>query len=233
MSALDILKELLNYYGGGSLWKEVKEVFESEGVPWREKDFSSPFQNLVAVILSQNTSDRNSTRAYIGLLKKFGKITPETLRKAREEEIREAIKPGGLYNLKAKRLKELAEVFDKINIEKLRQMGREEARKELMKIKGIGQKSADVFLNYVLGKPSFPIDTNIKRVIKRLGWVKEGANYEEMRRVLENKIPKKYWRRAHELLIRLGRDLCRPRNPKCGECPIREFCEFGKRYKRD
>jgi len=69
-----MIEKLLKYYEGKSLWKEVKEVFESEGIPWREKDFSSPFQNLVAVILSQNTSDRNSTRAYIGLLKKFGKF---------------------------------------------------------------------------------------------------------------------------------------------------------------
>jgi len=230
--ALDTIERLLDYYGGRSLWKEVKEVFKSEGVPWRERNFRSPFQNLVAVILSQNTSDKNSTRAYIGLLKKFGKITPETLKKARVEEIREAIRPGGLYNLKARRLKELAEIFDKINIKKLKRMGREEARKELMRIKGIGQKSADVFLNYVLGKPSFPIDTNIKRVVRRLGWVEEKASYEEMRKVLESKIPEKLWGKAHELLIRLGRDLCKPKNPKCGECLIREFCEFGKRYKR-
>ena len=214
------------------MWKEVKEVFESEGVPWRERNFRDPFQNLVAVVLSQNTSDKNSTRAYIGLLKKFGKITPETLKKARVEEIREAIKPGGLYNLKARRLKELTEIFDKINTKKLRRMSREKAREELMKIRGIGQKSADVFLNYVLGKPSFPIDTNIKRVVRRLGWVEEKASYEEMRKVLESKIPEKLWGKAHELLIRLGRDLCKPKNPKCEECPIREFCEFGKRYKR-
>ena len=110
----EIFRILKQTYGNSYAWVEVKEVLNSEGqsLDISENDIHDPFKNLIIGILSQNTSDRNCTKAYIGLVKKT-KITPQDLSFLSEAEIREAIKVGGLYNLKAKRIKEFTKVIMK------------------------------------------------------------------------------------------------------------------------
>ena len=188
-------------------------------------DFYDPFKNLVIGILSQNTNDKNSTRAYIGLIKKFGKITPHVLAKAGEGEIRNAIKSGGLYNIKAKRIKNLAKTVLKINFSEIAKLPKEEAREKLLELPGIGPKTADVWLAYCVDHYIMPVDTNVNRVAKRLGIVSPKANYEEIKTALEKIIPKKQRVRGHELLVRLGRDYCKPKNPLCEVCPVTELCK--------
>lgn len=225
----DVLSEA---YGNRKPWEEVESVFKSENLEMNMNDFYDPFKNLVITILSQNTSDKNSTRAYIGLSKKFD-IAPHILAKIDEKEIRDAIKSGGLYNIKAKRIKMLAktvlEEFDG-ELNELLKLPKEEIKKRLLKIDGIGNKTADVFLANCGGYDVIAIDTNIARVVKRLGLVSSRANYERMQKALEKVIPPKKRVRAHELLIRLGRDYCKPRNPKCLECPLKSICEYKKHF---
>ncbi|HII30328.1 endonuclease III [Candidatus Woesearchaeota archaeon CG08_land_8_20_14_0_20_47_9] len=218
---------LNNYYGSDNVWAEVESVFREEGVQINIDDIYEPFKNLVIGILSQNTSDRNSTRAYIGLSRSF-RITPDELAKAPINKIRDSIKPGGLYNIKAKRIKELAQtVLKRFNgdLSAITKLPKDRAREALLSLRGIGAKTTDVFLAYCMNQDTLPIDTNIKRVAKRMGIAGSEASYEEVQKALARVIPHKRRVRVHELLIRLGRDFCKVQKPLCGKCPVNSVCE--------
>jgi endonuclease-3 len=150
------------------------------------------------------------------------------LAKTKESEISKAIKVGGLYKIKAKRIKELARVIiEKFegDLRKITKLPPKEARKILISLPGIGEKTADVFLAYCMGEPTIPVDTNIARVAKRIGLVKRNAGYKEIQKALENVFSKNERIRGHELLIRLGRDFCKAKNPLCENCPISDVCK--------
>lgn len=228
-----ILKILDKFYGGESPFKEVEEVLREHGIDER-RDFRDPFKNLVIGILSQNTNDRNSTRAYLSLKEKLGDITPRKVYGSSLKEIRDAIKVGGLYNIKAKRIKQLAKiVIEKFggDLSKLLKLSEEEARRILRELPGIGEKTTDVFLAYCMNRPTFPIDTNVARVITRIGIVPGKMGYEKMREISLKLISPEFRVRAHELFLRLGRDYCRARKPLCPSCPIRKLCEFKSKRK--
>jgi endonuclease-3 len=224
------LFDLLNkYYGTKGAWTEVEEVLSHEGKTLHMNDFYDPFKNLVIGILSQNTSDKNSTRAYLGLVKKFGKITPKVLSKAPLSRIRNSIRSGGLYNLKARRIKRLAQLVlrkYKGNLTKITKLSEKKAREELLNLPGVGPKTADVFIGYCMKVDTLPIDTNITRVAKRIGIVSKNSRYEEIQKALTKIFPPKQRLRGHELLIRLGRDFCRAKNPLCDNCPIKPICKM-------
>lgn len=221
-----IFNNLNKFYGKVRPWKEVVEIYKEEGVKMDASDFDDPFKNLVITILSQNTSDRNSTRAYINLKRKF-RITPRVLANANLSSIKAAIKSGGLYNIKAKRIKEFSQLVMKEfngDLTPLTKLPPAELRERLMKIKGIGDKTADVFISNFTDQDTIAIDTNIKRVAKRLGLVGEKAKYEEIQKALEKIFPPGKRSRGHELLIRLGRDVCKARNPQHEKCPLNRLC---------
>ena len=189
----------------------------------------SDFKTLVITVISQNTADRNTACAFENLSKKFP-ITPEALLKAPISEIEESLKVAGLYRNKARTLKKLA----KIVIEKfggslnfIHKMPLEEARKTLIELPGIGPKTADVLLLFRAKKPTIPIDTHIKRVSKRLGFVSSNADYEEIRETLQKLYNPKDYFEVHILLIMLGRKYCKARNPRCRECPVSKLCPTG------
>jgi len=225
--AFKILKQS---YGNNYAWTEVKEIIDSEGknIDVGKKDIQDPFKNLIIGILSQNTNDRNCTRAYIGLAKRT-QITPKALSSLSETKIREAIKPGGLYNLKAKRIKSFTRIImekyggDVLSVTVPHSI--EKTRENLLQLPGIGPKTADVFISECLNYGVIAIDTNIDRVVKRLGVVPSNAKYYEIKNALEKEISPKERLRAHELLIRLGRDYCKTSNPLCKKCPLNKLCE--------
>ncbi|MBU1204765.1 MAG: hypothetical protein KKE93_02560 [Nanoarchaeota archaeon] len=217
---------LNNYYGSKGAWVEVEAVFKEQGIQIDMNDMYNPFKNLVIGILSQNTSDRNSTRAYIGLSNQF-KITPTELANAPINKIRDSIKAGGLYNMKAKRIKKLAQTVLKRfhgDLSTITKLPKNKARESLLNLKGIGVKTADVFLAYCMNQDTLPIDTNIERVAKRIGITKSGAKYEEIQKALAKVIPPMRRVRGHELLIRLGRDFCKAQKPLCNKCPVISIC---------
>jgi len=234
---IEAFKILKQSYGNGYAWTEVKEVLSSEGknVDVGEEDIHDPFKNLIIGILSQNTSDRNCTRAYIGLAKRI-QINPQALSFLSEMEIREAIKPGGLYNLKAKRIKNLTKVImkkyggDTASI--IVPRNPEKTRENLLQLSGIGPKTADVFISECLDFGVMAVDTNIDRVVKRLGFVLPNAGYYEIKNALEKEISPKERLRAHELLIRLGRDYCKASKHLCKNCPLNKLCEKNFIYRQ-
>jgi endonuclease-3 len=194
--------------------------------------FSDPFKNLVITILSQNTSEINCVRAYEGLVKKF-EIDPTVLANADVDEIKDAIRSGGLYNVKSKRIKEISKVvLEKFNgdLKAILKLPKEEAKKRLMELPGVGDKTADVLLSSLYGYHEvFVVDTHMERIAKRLGLVKGNAKYSEIQEAIKQFIPKD--ERVGGLFWLLAKYTCRAQNPKCWECPLIEICNYGKRRK--
>ena len=191
----------------------------------------SLYEFIVAVMLSQNTSDENAWRAYVNLKKELGSVTPESVLKLSEGELAELIKPAGMQNQRAARIRELARAFLSTDVDaalkSLLSSGKlEEARSMLMEMPGVGPKTADVALLMYYGAPTFPVDTHIARITRRLGYVEKG-NYEAVRKFwMENTSPELYLP-LHLLLIAHGRETCKAGKPLCGNCVIRSFCAHG------
>jgi endonuclease-3 len=197
--------------------------------PWPDDYFSDdPFKNLVLTILSQNTSENNCLRAYKGLKERI-EITPQALIAASESEIREAIRPGGLYNLKAKRLKDVARVVIEEygnDLDSVLKLPKEKAKLQLLKLPGIGDKTADVILTTRHSyKEVIPVDTHMERIAKRLGLVGQNARYSDIQEALLEFLPPKYRERGSGLLWLLAKHTCKPSKPKCGECVLAGMCD--------
>ena len=196
---------------------------------WVEESYGRDlFKLLVSIILSQNTSDKNSIRAYDNLEKKIG-VTPEKIASAKLEDIEEAIKPAGLYRHKASVIKQLAVAVleNKLDFSKLKEMDLEKAREYLASFKGVGLKTADLLLQ-LMGRPTIAVDTHAMRVTVRLG-LSSKQNYNSVRRALLEIFDPKDYKEAHVRLILVGRKYCKPKNPKCSECPLKDICAYSKR----
>ena len=187
---------------------------------------SQPFEILVRTILSQNTSDVNSIRALEILRTKVG-VTPDSLSQAGIMEIKDAIRSAGLYNSKAPRIKKLAQFVRKTfgdHFDRILERSDQEIRDVLTDIHGIGLKTADVFLAFAGDRDIIPVDTHVDRISKRLGFVERCASYEEVRKSLEEASPGGKKANVHLSMIRLGREICVARRPRCEICPLSDPC---------
>ena len=203
--------------------KRLKESFPTPKIEGRPR---SPFQTLILTILSQNTNDKNSRQAFQNLSRSFP-ITPKSLASADEEDIRRAIRVAGLYRNKSKTIKHLAEVvLNKFNgdLTPVLKMPLDQAREILLSLPGIGPKTADVFLLFCGNKPTIPVDTHVFRVSKRLELSPKDADYEGVRRSLQEVYPPNEYLALHLLLISLGRTFCKSRKPMCESCPLLDLC---------
>jgi endonuclease-3 len=192
---------------------------------------TDPVRNLVLTILSQNTTDANRDRAYDRLAKRFP--TLPALAAARPSELEEAIRVGGLAKAKAKSiLGALARIREErggYSLDFLRGMPLPEAREYLTSFPGVGVKTANILLLFSFGMPAFPVDTHVLRVTKRLGLVPGTSTLAKAALSLEPHVGTGDHGPLHLNLIRLGREVCRPRNPLCAECPLLPVCPEGAR----
>jgi len=186
---------------------------------------------LVAIVLSQNTSDRNAVRAYERLREALGgSITSRAILSTPREVIEEAIRCAGQQRRRASTIYALAKALPddgRALLEKLSTLDVEEGRRILMSLPGVGRKTADVFLLMVLDKRTFPVDTHITRVSRRWGLVPPSAGYEDIRlcvlRLMEAE-PVESLKRLHLLMIQHGREVCRAREPACSKCFLDDVC---------
>lgn len=194
-----------------------------------EERNGSPFDVLIATILSQNTTDKNSHRAFASLYNKYD--TPEKLSKAPEKEIAELIKIGGLQEQKAKLIRQVAQlVIDEYggDLNFVCDADPEAARKELLSIKGVGPKTADCVLLFSCGRDVIPVDTHVFRITKRLGIVPEKANHEGVHRQLMELVPAGERGSVHVDLIRFGREICKSQNPQHDKCFLIDLCYYAR-----
>ena len=206
--------------------KILQILQQNLALPRWVKSRRDPFETLVTTILSQNTDDRNTARAFEALSKRF-EISPEALAKAELSQIEDAIRPAGLYKSKAKAIKQAAiTILEKYRgtLQPILSLPLDEARKALMQFPGVGPKTADVVLLFSAKKPTVPVDTHVNRVAKRLGVAPPSGNYEIVRKNLQALFDPSDYLAVHVLLIGHGRKTCKARHPLCTECPVNIYC---------
>lgn len=189
---------------------------------------ATALDELVLTILSQNTNDRNRDAAYRVLRERFPQW--EQARDAPQAEVIAAIRSAGLSNQKGARiqsiLREITAERGNLDLEFLKELPMEEAREWLLHFKGVGPKTAAIVLLFSLGMPAFPVDTHIYRVTSRLGLLFAGMGREKAHLHLEHLFLSDMYAAVHLNLIRLGREICHPRNPVCEVCPVNPFCDY-------
>jgi len=193
-----------------------------------ERRESDPLEVLVRGVLSQNTSDVNSGRAYENLRSAFG--TWEALARATVGAIAEAIQPGGLAAQKARTIKALMDALARrgaYSLEHLRGLSATEAERELSSVKGVGRKTARLVLLFGFGMPVFVVDTHVHRVTGRLGLIPPRCSRDRAHVLLDALVPDARKYEAHINLIRHGRQTCAARRPACESCVLRGWCAFG------
>lgn len=211
--------------------REVHRIlFDRYGDPsWRD---SLPIlDELISTILSQNTNDVNRDRAFIKLKETFD--TWEDVRDADVTAVIEAIRTAGLANQKGPRIQkilyQITEERGSLELDFLKEKSTEDAMSWLMQFNGVGPKTASIVLLFSLDKPAFPVDTHIQRVTGRIGLRPKKMNSEQAHRHLGDLFPPETYKSAHLNLIRLGREVCHPRNPDCGVCVLKSLCDYYQR----
>lgn len=178
-----------------------------------------PFRVLISTILSQRTKDENTERASTALFEKFD--TPEKLANADLEEIEKYIRPAGFYHVKAERIKEVSQKL------LTRYQGAvPDNLEELLTLKGVGRKTANCVLVYGFGICAIPVDVHVHRTANRLHLVSTETP-EQTEHQLMRVFQQRDWIALNRLLVSLGRDVCRPRHPRCTQCVLFDLCPTG------
>jgi endonuclease-3 len=207
-----------------------KEYGHIEWVPRHD-----PASELVSTILSQHTSDVNSTRAFENLMRTFGSL--ENIASAPVEKIEEAIRMGGLARTKAPRIKAiLNQIVDEVgsyDLSFLAEMPLDEAKAWLKRIPGIGPKTAAIILCFSLGLPAMPVDTHIFRVSKRIGLIRPKVTADQAHDILEPMVAPEDVFPFHMYLIRHGRQVCKAQRPQCHRCVMGWGCPSRHLFERN
>jgi len=189
---------------------------------------SDPLQAMVRTILSQNTTDTNSDRAFRNLRKTFPRW--EMLLDAPLSKIAGAIRVGGLADQKSKNIKDFLKwvrlTYGRLSLDAMHDMTPDEALETFTALKGIGLKTVYVTLLFACGKDVFPIDTHIYRIVRRLGLAPEKASRDKVTELMQPLVPKGKSLALHINLIDFGRTVCLARRPRCSECPLTDLCIY-------
>ncbi len=183
---------------------------------------------LIITILSQSNTDVNTARAFENLRDRFPRW--EQVRDAPRRDVVRAIRSAGLATTKAPRiqaiLRQLTRERGELSLDFLRRRSVREARDYLLRLKGVGPKTAAIVLLFTFGMPAFPVDTHIYRVTQRLGWIGGRDSREKAHEILEKLVPPKIFYPFHLNLIEHGRAVCKAGKPRCEVCPLRRGCEY-------
>jgi len=203
----EIVEKIINYS------KDIKEDLAAPKV-WEE--YKDPFKVLISIIISIRTREEITIKTVDEFFKRFKDI--EDVKKASIEEIASYLKRVGLYNQKARWIKEIAERWD------YKKACDEEF---IQSLPGVGRKVRNVYLIIVCDKDYIAVDSNVHRVLNRIGIVNT-KNFEETEKALYDLIDKKYWKELNFSLVKFGRSICKPKKPLCEICIIKENCKYYK-----
>lgn len=206
----------------------IDRILEGAYGPPRRRSRQDAVATLVHTILSQNTSDTNSGRAFDRLRARFHSWA--ALRDAPLEAVVEAIRPAGLSALKAPRiqavLRRITSERGALSLDFLRRWPVGRAKTWLRGLDGVGPKTAAIVLVFGLGKPAFAVDTHVDRVGRRIGLIPEGMSVEDAHEWMEALVRPERYGPFHLLLVRHGREICKAGRPRCEICPVRRLCDF-------
>lgn len=202
------------------------------GVPQLHRPRPSPMDSLVATILSQHTSDRNSSRAFGELKRRFPRW--DGLARSTPAAVARAIRAGGLAQQKARRILKIVRAldghFERRSIERLPSA---QLMTSLCGLDGVGVKTAACVLLFSLGRDVFPVDVHVHRVLSRVGLAAGSRSPEETFRRMSHVVPPGKAYSLHLHLVRVGRTVCRPNMPRCGACPLRSLCAYRATARRE
>jgi len=190
---------------------------EQNPEPVSELNYINPFTLLVAVVLSAQATDKSVNKATESLFKIVD--TPEKMVELGEENLIPYIRTIGLYKNKAKSVIGLSKML--VSDFNSQVPGE---RDQLMKLPGVGRKTANVVLNVIFNQPTMPVDTHLSRVAPKIG-LAEGKTPQEIEESLLKRIPSKYLKNAHHWILLHGRYICTARNPDCENCIINDLCK--------
>ena len=217
------------------LVKKAQRVFdllmEEYGEPaWRPT--RSGFEQLIQTILSANTNDRNSGRAFETLKQRFADDW-DAVRTAPLAEIKDAIRVAGMYNQKAPHIVDTLEILrreeGRYSLEHVRAMEPAAAQTYLQRFPGVGHKTASIVLLFSYGMAAFPVDTHIQRQSQRLGVSGRRASAEKIKIFWEAALPAETFFPLHVNLIQHGRTVCQARTPRCAHCTLQSECDYFRR----
>ncbi len=201
--------------------QEIVQVFERfknlNPNPHTELNAPNSYCLLVSIVLSAQATDKSVNKATENLYKIVK--TPQEMLKLGEENLISYIKSIGLYKSKAKHVIKLSKILIDDFDSKI-----PSTMEDLLKLPGVGRKTANLMLNTVYGKPTMPVDTHLMRICPKIG-LAQGKNPLEVEQSLLQRIPQEYLQKAHHWLILHGRYICTARNPKCQTCPINDLCK--------
>ena len=211
--------------------KILANLLEKEYGKKMLKPSFDPLSQLIRTILSQNTSDHNSHRAFRNL--KYNFKSWVELKDAPLKRIVQSIKTGGLEKIKAERIKKILNRIYKergrVSLSFLKRWNTEKIKEYLSGFKGVGEKTIACVLLFSLGRPVLPVDTHILRVSKRLGLIPLRTDSKKAHLILQKLIPPDLVYSFHLHLIEHGRKICKSRLPLCGDCVLLQKCEFKKK----
>ena len=177
-----------------------------------------PFRTLVATVLSARVKDQVTEQVVPEVMRRW----PDAARlsRARPRDVERVIRRIGLFRVKSRRLVNIARAL-------VADFGGEVPREleNLLKLPGVGRKTAGCVVVYAFGGVALPVDTHVHRISNRLGWVST-RNPEETEKALHEVVPQKWWSRVNDLLVHHGKTICKPQRPMCDECPVRKQCSF-------
>ncbi len=194
---------------------------------WRPEN--DPVDELIWTILSANTNDTNSGRAFRTLKERFGDDW-DAVRTAPLEEIKSAIRVAGMYNQKAPNLvatlEKIRQDRGRYNLDDLTQWPVDEAQHYLQSFPGVGHKTASIVLLFCFNMGAFPVDTHVQRQTQRLGISDRKASPEKIKKIWESLLPPETYYALHLNLIQHGREVCQARSPRCEVCVLQPHCDY-------
>jgi len=188
-----------------------------------EAETGGPFSILIGTILSARTKDESTTKVVKALFLKYKNA--KELANAKLKDVEKIIKPIGFYHVKSKRIIEVAQIIH------FQYKGTvPDDLDTLVKLPGVGRKTANCVLVYAYEKPAIPVDIHVHRISNRLGLV-DTKTPEDTEQELMKKIPKKYWIKINDTFVMYGQNICKPINPMCDVCKIKRNCKYYKSKK--
>jgi len=197
------------------LKKEVKD-YDAPLVDLIQIQTKNPFKVLITTILSARTKDRTTKESAKRLFNKIKNI--EDLEKINKKELEKLIYPVGFYKTKSKNLTLLPKILKKEFNNKI-----PETVEKLIKLPGVGRKTANLVVAIAFNKHAICVDTHVHRITNRIGYIKTKTPYETEIK-LRKKLPKKYWKTINSILVAFGQNTCRPISPICSKCPVYKEC---------
>ena len=214
--------------------KQIEKInqllIEYFGIPKRRTKLPDPLDILIGTILSQNTNDKNSYSAFLNLKRNISNW--EDVLMLKPSQLEKIIRVAGLGKQKSNSiillLKNLKKKYGRITLSHIKKKSDKEILTELTSYKGIGVKTASCVLLFSLNKNVCPVDTHVHRILNRIGLVKTSTPEKTFFKI-NDQITEGIAHSFHTNLLRLGREVCIPTNPRCSICPIQDLCKYEKK----